>query len=92
MSDDNKVLHMLVTFIKPNEEIKMVGGLGPLQMMGIHGGVSWRFEPVANGTLITQSYNVTRYAPGGLSDISDIIDTVQTKQLNALVVHLSASN
>lgn len=86
---DKEVLHMLVTFVNPGEEIKMVGGLGPLQMMGIHGGMSWRFEPVDNGTLITQTYNVSGYASGGLLDLADIVDAVQTGQLNALVNHLN---
>ena len=90
-SDGSEVLQMLVTFIKPNAEIKMVDGLGPLQMMDIHSGMSWSFEPAKNGTLITLTYNVTGYAPGGLSDIADIDDAVQTDQLNALVKHLFAS-
>ena len=93
ISGDNEVLHMLVTFVKPNAEIKMVGGLGPLQMMGIHGGMSWRFEALDNGhTRIIQTYNVTGYAPGGLSDIADIVDAVQTGQLNALAARLVAEN
>ena len=90
ISGDNQVMHMLVTFVKPGEEVKMVGGLGPLQMMGIHGSMSWRFEAMDGGTRITQTYNVTGYAPGGLSDLADIVDAVQTGQLNALIAKLSA--
>lgn len=85
ISGDNEVLHMLVTFVKPGSELKMVGGLGPLQMMGLHGGMSWRFEKIESGTQIIQTYNVTGYAPGGLSDLADIVDNVQTNQLNALI-------
>ncbi|MDA0272681.1 MAG: SRPBCC domain-containing protein [Proteobacteria bacterium] len=92
ISGDNQVLHMLVTFVQPGIEIKMVGGLGPLQMMGIHGGMSWRFESIPGGTRITQTYNVTGYAPGGLTDLAEIVDSVQTSQLNALVNKLSSSN
>ena len=43
ISGDNQVLHMLVTYVQPGVELKMTGGLGPLQMMGLHGGMSWRF-------------------------------------------------
>ncbi len=92
ISGDNQVLHMLVTFVQPGVEIKMVGGLGPLQMMGIHGGMSWRFESIPGGTRITQTYNVTGYAPGGLTDLAEIVDSVQTSQLNALVSKLSGGN
>lgn len=89
ISGENEVLHMLVTFVQPGVELKMVGGLGPLQMMGVHGGMSWRFEDIDTGTRIVQSYNVTGYAPGGLSDLAEIVDAVQTGQMNALVNKLS---
>lgn len=90
ISGDNQVLHMMVTYVKPGEEIKMVGGLGPLQMMGLQGGMSWRFEPTDVGTRIIQSYNVTGYSPGGLLDLADIVDSVQTDQLRALVTKLNS--
>ena len=60
ISGNNEVLHMLVTYVKPGEEVKMVGGLGPLQMMGIHGGMSWRFEAIEGGTRIVQTYRTVR--------------------------------
>lgn len=87
---EKQVLHMLVTFVNPGEEIKMVGGLGPLQMMGLHGGMSWRFESLENGTgtRIVQTYNVSGWAPGGLLDLADIVDAVQTGQQKALVKRL----
>ena len=91
IEDDKQVLHMLVTFVNPGEEIKMVGGLGPLQMMGIHGGMSWRFEPADGGTRIVQTYNVTGYAPGGLKDLAEIVDAVQTGQLKSLVASLEGT-
>lgn len=82
---DRQILHMLVTGVIPGEEIRMVGGLGPLQMMGLHGGMSWRFVPTESGTRIVQTYNVSGYAPGGLLDLADIVSAVQTSQQNALV-------
>ncbi len=85
ISGDKEVMHMQVTFVSPGEELKMIGGLGPLQMLGIHGGMSWRFTPTETGTQIVQTYNVTGYLPGGLSDLADIVDAVQTSQLNALI-------
>ena len=87
---NNEVMHMLITYIKPGEEIRMTGGLGPLQMMGVHGGMSWSFSALDNGnTLITQTYNVTGYSEGGLGQLADIVDQVQTGQLNALVSKLT---
>jgi len=90
ISGNRQVMHMLVTFVEPGVEIRLVGGLGPLQMMGIHGGMSWRFEKSGTGTRIVQTYNVTGYAPDGLAGLADVVDRVQTDQLNALVARLSS--
>ena len=87
---DKQVQHMQVTFVNPGKEVKMIGGLGPLQMMGLHGGMSWQFQETDNGTKIVQTYNVTGWAPGGLLDLADIVDAVQTQQLNALISVLNA--
>ncbi|MFP6794415.1 MAG: hypothetical protein VB996_14225 [Pseudomonadales bacterium] len=92
ISGDNQVLHMLVSYVQPGVELKMVGGLGSLQMMGVHGAMSWPFEPIADGTRIIQTYNVTGYVPGGLKEVADIVDSIQTSQLNALVNKLSSDN
>ncbi len=86
----NEVLHMLVSFVHPGLEIRMVGGLGPLQMLGVHGGMSWAFADLPEGgTRITQIYNVTGYMDGGLGQLAEIVDKVQTGQLNALVAQLN---
>jgi hypothetical protein len=61
-------------------------------MMGIHGDMSWRFEPVESGTNIIQTYNVTGYAPGGLTDLAEIVNAVQTGQLEALVARIEPKN
>lgn len=86
---DQEVLHMLVTFVNPGSEVRMTGGLGPLQLMGLHGGMSWKFEPIDQGTRIVQIYNVSGYAPGGLESLAPVVDAVQTQQLNALVQRLT---
>ena len=94
-SAGGEVLHMLVTFVKPphqgNAEIRMVGGLGPLQMAGLHGGMSWSFRTLDTGhTQITQTYNVTGYMEGGTSQLAEVVDRVQTSQLDALIRRLSS--
>lgn len=39
-----QALHMTVSYVNPNKEIRMIGGLGPLQAKGLHGGMTWKFE------------------------------------------------
>ena len=86
----NEALHMTVSYVKPNEEIRMIGGLGPLQMLGIHGGMSWKFEEADNKqTKITFSYQVTGYMDGGLDKLAPIVNKVQSIQLDGLAAKLN---
>lgn len=85
-----QVLHMTVSYVDPNKEIRLVGGLGPLQMLGVHGGMSWQFESMGNNkTRIIQTYHLTGYMKEGLDKLAPIVDQVQTIQLNGLVKKLN---
>ena len=90
---ERQVEHMRILFIEPNKEIRMLGGLGPLQMMGVHGAMSWKFLPMKNGgTEIVQRYAVTGYLDGGLDKLAEVVDRVQTSQLLRLSNKLSKSS
>jgi len=83
---DKQVLHMTVSYIVPDKEIRMLGGLGPLQMMGIQGGMSWKFESLgANKTKIIHQYRVTGSSDQALDQLAPFVDKVQTLQVDALV-------
>lgn len=89
---DKQALHMTVSYINPNKEVRMIGGLGPLQMMGIHGGMSWQFiELSPNKTQIKHQYQVVGVIQGGLDKLAPIVDKVQTIQVTGLVNALSQS-
>ncbi len=82
---DKSVLHMTVAFVSPNREIRLLGGLGPLQQMGLHGVLTFKFIPVSdNETRIVQIYRVTGYDPNGLEGLAPIVDQVQALQMNRL--------
>ena len=86
---EKQVLHMTVSYVEPNKEIRMLGGLGPLQMMGVYGGMSWKFENHgANQTKIIHRYQVSGSIEGGMSKLADIVDRVQQTQINSLVAKL----
>ncbi len=87
---DKQVMHMMVSYVEPDKEVRMVGGLGPLQMMGVNGGMSWKFESLKNGkTKITHQYQVSGWSAGGLDKLAPIVDKVQTMQVDALVNSLN---
>jgi len=86
---DRQAQHMVVSFIEPNQEVRMLGGLGPLQMMGVNGAMSWSFAMDENGlTTITHRYTVSGYYKDGLDKLAPIVDAVQTGQLMRLLEKL----
>ena len=91
--DGREAQHLTVTFVEPDKLMRMVGGLGPLQGMGLHGVLEWRM--VATGesaTRITLWYRAGGYAPDDLSKLAPVVDRVQAAQLGAPVDFLAAKH
>ena len=80
--------HMTVTFVDPGRLMRMTGGLGPLQGMGMDGALEWRFVEEKGGTRITLWYRAGGYTPDDLSKFVPVIDKVQALQLHGLAEHL----
>ncbi|KFN47359.1 SRPBCC family protein [Arenimonas composti] len=100
LAGERQALHMLVTFVDPGRTLRMTGGLGPLQGMGLHGALEFRLQPEAGGgTRITLWYRAGGYLPDGApaGDPADlvgfvpIIDRVQAQQLGGLATKLGGS-
>ena len=85
-----EAMHMLVTFVDPGRLLRMTGGLGPLQGMGLQGALEFRFAPAKDGTAITLYYRVGGYTPDDLSTFAPVVDQVQGVQLGALAEFLGA--
>lgn len=82
--------HMTVTFVDPGKTLRMTGGLGPLQAMGVSGALEWRLKPAEGGTRITLYYRAGGYTPDDLSKFVPVIDKVQGLQLGGLADYLRA--
>jgi hypothetical protein len=83
--------HMTVTFVDPGKLMRMTGGLGPLQGMGLSGALEWRFVPENDGTRITLYYRVGGYSPDDLGKFAPVVDKVQGSQLAGLANYVRAS-
>ncbi|HEY0504008.1 MAG TPA: SRPBCC domain-containing protein [Lysobacter sp.] len=84
-----QALHMTVTFVDPGKTLRMVGGLGPLQGMGLHGALEFRLAPDdAGGTRITLYYRAGGYSPDDLGKFAPVVDQVQGQQLRGLADYL----
>lgn len=80
--------HMTVTFVDPGKLMRMTGGLGPLQGMGLNGALEWRFVKEKDGTRITLWYRAGGYTPDDLGKFVPVIDKVQGLQLGGLAEYL----
>ena len=81
--------HMQVTFVDPGKLLRMTGGLGPLQGMGLHGALEFRLAPEGGGTRVTLWYRAGGYTPDDLSKFAPVVDRVQGIQLRGLADYLA---
>lgn len=80
--------HMKVVFVDPGRLMRMTGGLGPLQGLGLDGALEWRFAAEDQGTRITLHYRVGGYSPDDLGRFAPVVDKVQALQLGGLAEYL----
>lgn len=80
--------HMRISFVDPGRVLRMTGGLGPLQGMGMYGAMDWTLTALdgddAPRTEVTLSYRVSGISPDGFADFAPVVDSVQALQLGGL--------
>ena len=87
LPDGGYVRHMEVVFYQPSKRIlRMMGGLGPLQGMGVNGAMTFSVDQgdKENGSRITMSYVVCGYSGQQLDKLAPIVNQVLEAQLNGL--------
>lgn len=84
LPDGGSVEHMRVARAIPGKRVVLLGGLGPLQDMGVSGSMSFSFSPHEGGSLLTYRYVVGGYVQGGLVPMAEPVDQVQLGQLRRL--------
>jgi uncharacterized protein YndB with AHSA1/START domain len=80
------VRHMTVTYADGESQLRMFGGLGPLQFTGAAGHLGVTLKPATGGgTEVVMTYDVGGYAKGGLADTyAGPVDQVLGQQLARL--------
>lgn len=84
------VVHLTVTTVSRDVNLRMTGGLGPLGLMGVNGNMTWEFFDTDAGTKIRFSYAVGGYAPDGLDSIAPAVDAVLGEALLRLKAYIDA--
>jgi hypothetical protein len=78
------VMHLTVVYAAPGDALRLIGGLGPLQPLGVAGSLSWEFEEHNDVTTIVLTYAVGGYASGGLERWAEPVDGMLRGQLTRL--------
>ena len=87
------VEHMHVVLAMPQTKLRMRGGLGPLQEMGLEGAMTWTLTTtVGGGTQITLDYAVGGYSPRGFAGLAPAVDGVLMEQLNRLQMYMQTGS
>lgn len=83
-SGKNSAEHMHIAFVEHGKLLRMTGGLGPLQGMGLYGALDWKISSEEGTSTVTLTYTVSGYYPDGYSKLAVIVDQVQAMQLGGL--------
>ena len=76
---------MSVVYADPRgHSLRMVGGLGPLQALGVSGSMTWMLRGTPGQTTIIFEYAVGGYMAGGLDKVAPMVDQVQDEQAQRL--------
>ena len=78
------VKHLELIHLAPNKLIRLTGGLGPLQEMGVNGALTLKFEQMELDTMVTLTYHVSGFAPSGLDKIAPAVNHVLSEQIDNL--------
>ena len=84
LKDGGSAQHLQVVYAAPSEGLRLRGALGPLQMEGVDGTLSWTLKPAEGGTNVTQSYVVGGYIRSGMEQWAPRVDRVLDEQLQHL--------
>lgn len=81
LEDGGFVKHLELVYLDPGKEIRFLGGLGPLQPMGLGGAMTVQFEATDTGSKTIMLYNVSGFSGQGLESLAPIVDKVQAGQM-----------
>lgn len=83
------VRHMMIIYNDGGTTLRLNGGLGPMQMTGASGNLSFVLKETAGKTALTVTYDVGGYAKGGLAEtFAAPVDFVIGEQVKRLAKYV----
>lgn len=81
------VSHMELVFHQPGKMLRLTGGLGPLQEMGVSGALTFGFKDTEKGAIVTMTYYVSGADFLQLDKIAKPVNQVLGIQLDRFQKH-----
>jgi len=88
LPNGGSVEHMRVVFASPGKRLRLAGGLGPLQGMGVSGVMSFDLSAEGEGARLEFRYTVSGFTPDGLGALAEPVDQTLGGQLARLAAYL----
>ena len=86
LSNGGGVEHLHLVYFAPAKEIRLTGGLGPLQGMGMGGAMVWIIKPGDEGNTVTWTYTAHGHgSEESMKSLAPIVDQVQHQAFDRLV-------
>ena len=90
--DGGSVEHLRVVSVGRGKLVRMLGGLGPLQMLPVNGVLTIEVSPAAEGrTALAWTYRVSGPADAGLQEWAAPVDRVIGEQASRLAAYVQAT-
>ncbi|NNE05648.1 MAG: ATPase [Xanthomonadales bacterium] len=81
--------HLHLAYAAPGKEIRLTGGLGPLQGMGMGGAMVWTITMAAEGQKISWTYTAHGHGTqDSMKGLAPIVDMVQKQAFDRLIRYI----
>ena len=84
------VRHMEIVFYQPGKMLRLTGGLGPLQGMGVDGALNVSFSETDGSATVRLNYLVNAASFQNLEQVAKPVDRVLTEQMTRFKKHCDA--
>ncbi len=84
LADGGSVRHLTVYAVMPGHALVLRGPLGPMQGLGVDGGLTITLKAAGDGTDLTATYNVGGYMKDGFANMAPAVDRVLGEQFTRL--------
>jgi hypothetical protein len=88
LPDGGGVEHGRVVNAAPGSLLRLNAALGPLQEMGVSGSLTFQIVAKGDRSVVTMTYAVGGYTPGGFEQLAPLVDSVMTQQVDRLKQYL----